>query len=302
MKGPWIVLALLSLVAVVSAGCANTGGDVGEYCEVTITPEKRLYNEEIRINVSMCFERECEPIEEGSEVEIRHYNSTGSKIKEKFETDSKGIVTYTPDMVNYYLVMACGKSILIYANTTCGDGICGGNENRSACPEDCGDCGDGICDTNEDLSCVDCAVCGDGVCSAGEQRSNCLKDCVFCGDGVCDYLENRSSCPDDCASGESDGCCDGESDGKCDPDCKMDEDPDCLPAEEENKTNETVSEPVAVREKDEKESILWIALIVLAIIAAIVSVKEILREKKISQEKKSPQKSQKQGEMQSPSA
>lgn len=240
MKSPYLTATcLLTLIACAGLASALVGGSCPlcsshemKYCNISIT-EPRLYNHEVTINVTEIFKGVATPIEERSDLEIWYYNESGEIEKLKFKTDKTGVIRFTPSMVGYHLIKVCGKAVLVFVNTTCGDAVCGGSENRLNCPTDCGKCGDGVCDSNENLSCRDCAACGDHVCSLGESRNTCLKDCVMCGDGICDYIENRSSCPADCASGRADGCCDAEVDGLCDPDCEMDNgtcaDPDCMP-------------------------------------------------------------------------
>jgi hypothetical protein len=80
-----------------------------------------------------------------------------------------------------------------------------------------------------------------------------LKDCVFCGDTVCDYLENRTSCPEDCVSGAIDGCCDKEADGICDPDCEPILDPDCDAQEAIVIVNETIKKETRIIRKKNNE-------------------------------------------------
>jgi hypothetical protein len=295
MKAQLIVLALFALMATASAiECPFTSGSAtGEHCRLGIEPLERLYGEEMTVQIEYGV-KAFEPVEDAS-VRVEFYDNDANKTLRMFKTDKNGQVIFTPEIVGYHLIrLRKGRTcdtpinVLIYVNTTCGDGVCGGEENRTNCAEDCGDCGDGICDYDENLSCVDCAVCGDGICSAGETRQRCLKDCVFCGDGVCDYLENRTSCEEDCASGESDGCCDGENDGKCDPDCEISEDPDCVIEEE---VVETTVEAV-VKSDEEMITLMWVILAILITVAIIGGIKEYLFEKKLK-EKKSNKKAKK---------
>lgn len=227
-----VLLAFFALLAGASGiSCPLCEGHVVKFCNIEVYPAERMYNQEITVNVTMGFKGVFTPKSE-TEVEVWYYGLTGNITKLYYNTSKNGIVKFKPETVGYYLVKTveyrtCEKSILIYVNTTCGDGICGGGETLTTCLVDCGKCGDGVCSEGEDLGCPDCAVCGDGACTAGEIRTSCLKDCVFCGDDICDYVENRSSCGDDCQSGAPDGYCDGEADGICDPDCKATEDKDC---------------------------------------------------------------------------
>jgi hypothetical protein len=261
------LIVLVALATISTAKCPFTSGEAVEYCIIDIMPQERLYNQELTINVSTGFMREYWPMTENTKLEIWFYNESNEVQIDKFRTDETGIIKYTPTTVGYYLIKTCEKSVLLYVNSTCGDGVCGGGEKRTTCVEDCGDCGDGICDLNEDLNCPDCAVCGDGICSSGEGRGTCLKDCVFCGDGICDYLEDRNSCRDDCESGVADGCCDGEADGICDPECGENEDPDCVP--------EVVYEPVEMdypKVIDEDEDMALLVVVAMMVALALVGV------------------------------
>jgi hypothetical protein len=248
MKTRIAILAIFAFMVIASAGnCPYTSAKSTPHCRLDITPLERLYGQPITLKVSY-GETVFEPVEDAS-LRIEFYDEAGNKTLRMLKTDKDGIAVFTPEVVNYHLmrlvrggVCQTPINLLVYVNTTCGDGICADWENRLNCPEDCAICGDGICDINEDLSCPDCAVCGDGICSAGETRSNCLIDCVVCGDGICDYLEDYGLCPDDCPSGGSDGFCDGEEDGIRDPDCEPQDDPDCMPAAPEPQHQEGVTE------------------------------------------------------------
>jgi hypothetical protein len=103
---------------------------------------------------------------------------------------------------------------------TCGDGICGADEQCcewcTPCEADCGPCcGNGTCDDNMHFappeSCGTCAfdccevTCGDGLCSdVGESCNSCPGDCgaclASCGDGTCrrNLGENCFTCASDC--------------------------------------------------------------------------------------------------------
>lgn len=270
-----LIAFFLLLGGALAIPCPFSSGQVVEYCVVDIAPRERLYNEEMTINVSIGLMRVFEPAE-GIEVEINYYNKSGEISRVKIRTDERGITKFTPEIVGYHLVKTCGKGILVYVNTTCGDGVCGGDEKRNTCAQDCGKCGDGICDSNEDLDCVDCAVCGDKICSGSENRSNCIKDCVSCGDDICDYLEDRVSCSQDCEAGVADGACDGEVDGLCDPDCEEESDPDCFVPVETNDTEEVVEI------SEEEQSVLPYAIIIIVItIAVALSLVEVIRKKSL---------------------
>ncbi len=259
-----MLAGIVLLTAASAVDCPFTGSKAVAYCNVEITPEERFYGGEMTINITVGFMREYEPYEKLVDVEIDYYNKKRNLTVVEFKTDENGIAKFRPEIGGYHLVKACGKSILIYVNTTCGDGYCGGNEGRLKCPKDCGNCGDGICDSDESLECMDCSVCGDHVCSAGETRNNCLKDCMFCGDGICDYMEDRKGCPDDCNSGEVDGVCDREEDEICDPDCSgHKEDIDCAPVQVAS--NDTYAPPPVVSEDWDTTSV---AVVLIALIIA----------------------------------
>jgi len=282
MRGPClIVLSFLMLIGLTGLGHALVGGQCPlcsghevKYCNIEIIPEIRLYNQEIIINITDIFQGVATPIKERSDLEIWFYNSSGEIEKLKFKTDTTGIIRFTPRIIGYYIVKVCNKAVLFYANTTCGDGICAGVENRKTCPKDCGKCGDGICDVNENLTACpkDCAACGDGICSPGETRYNCLKDCVMCGDGICDYVENRASCPADCPSGRVDDYCDGERDGICDPDCTAGKDPECVVTKNVTKTKVTA---VGKGEASDPTPILIGIVVILTIIAVVWVILEV---------------------------
>lgn len=276
MKRSILFLIILMLPAAFCGSCPYCHGGPVKYYNIDIYPETRIFGEEITINATIAYMKEYTPVER-TDVTITYYNSDRELTTVELETGTDGTVDFMPKIVGYHLIKTCGKSMLIYVNTTCGDGICGGIEGRGECPEDCGSCGDGICDTNEDISCYDCSVCGDGICSLGETRSNCLWDCVLCGDGICDYLENRSSCAEDCPSGAADGCCDAEEDGKCDPDCYEDEDPDCRQIVEQNSSVDSAY-LTNVGSKDKPgsgEDAIVLLVVVSAILLAAISISAI---------------------------
>jgi len=91
----------------------------------------------------------------------------------------------------------CLAEGLCYYHHTCGDSLCGPDENCSLCPEDCGPC------------------CGNGVCEPGygENCGNCPEDCVCtqcghtCVDITCTFTacDGRECGPDGC--GGSCGTC-----------------------------------------------------------------------------------------------
>ncbi|MEK6608220.1 MAG: hypothetical protein AABZ30_11200 [Myxococcota bacterium] len=112
---------------------------------------------------------------------------------------------------------------------SCGDGVCTGDEEACACPDDCSGycpaCPDGVCAFTYGESCTTCpddcgtcGTCGDAVCrtSAGE---NCLwcgdcAPCGVCGDGLCNASadEECTGCPEDCGEcvcAASTGCVEG---------------------------------------------------------------------------------------------
>jgi len=277
-----ILIALISIAgflgsayALVGGGCPLCSGHVVEYCNVVITPPELFYKQEVTVNVTMMYMGVASPIDEKTDVEVWFYNESYEVEKLKFKAGKTGIIKFTPRLVTNYLVRVCGKAILVFVNTTCGDGVCGGTETRETCASDCGNCGDGVCDSNEDLQCSDCSVCGDGSCSSGESRFNCIIDCVFCGDTICDYVESRSSCASDCMSGEADGFCDGEADDICDPDCEADKDNDCQV--------EAVVQPsesaVSSRKQEEPNDILPILTVAAALVLALIGLVLLRRRK-----------------------
>lgn len=263
----FLVIALVLVLGGASAiTCPFTSGKVVEVCNVDIQPEKPTYDQDLVLNITKGFLREFSPIEKGSDVEIWFYNTTTNVKKVKFKTDDTGIITFTPEIVGYHLIKVCGKTILIFVNSTCGDGICYGYEGRGECPQDCGFCGDYICDANEDVNCPDCAECGDGICSGGESKEDCVIDCHVCGDKECDEPEDYGSCRLDCPSGGEDGLCDMQADGICDPDCRFEDDIDC------KVVNEEVDYPGSVQEKDDSgfESMFFIPLAIIVVCAVLV--------------------------------
>ncbi len=298
----WAIISfLVSLLIIIGSAnaimCPLCAGHIVKFCNVEIYPKERIYDQELTVNVTMGYLGNFTPIEKGTKVEIWYYGDSDNITKLKFTTDAKGLVKYTPKTVGHYLVKVdryevCEKTLLIYVNTTCGDGICGGSETLATCAKDCGRCGDGTCDASENLSCRDCAVCGDKKCTAGESRSSCLKDCVFCGDGICDYVENRDSCKDDCPSGAADRFCDKESDGLCDPDCDAKNDSDCEVPESVVVIKEN---PIATRKSVSKEdaALQWMLLaviLILVVTAVISSIIEIRKERKANRGTKKSQK------------
>jgi len=84
----------------------------------------------------------------------------------------------------------------------CADGTCGGSENCSTCPDDCG----GPC-------------CGQGGCQSdfGEDKCNCPQDC---GDPCLDLDCGEDGCGGECGtcSGIQDACIEGQC--VCQPDCE----------------------------------------------------------------------------------
>lgn len=114
--------------------------------------------------------------------------------------------------------------------TECGDGSCQQGEpleTAEVCPLDCGTCGDLVCGVNEDeSSCVhDCyPTCGNSVCEEGESEDepgHCPTDCGPCNDGICGYTDFEQGCNEqDCVAGCGDGLCDdAESPFQCPVDC-----------------------------------------------------------------------------------
>lgn len=112
------------------------------------------------------------------------------------------------------------------------DDFCSDEANADACamPEDlCADgwcestCGDLICGVDEDAEtcAVDCAsyepTCGDLMCDIGEDETSCPEDCgqenitsnegeqAVCGDAFCDAGEDASTCAADCGADDSSG-------------------------------------------------------------------------------------------------
>ena len=109
----------------------------------------------------------------------------------------------------------------------CGDGECKGDEDNETCPLDCGSCGDGVCGVNENgpeggLCPQDClAACGNKKCEGGESPETCFVDCGDCGDAFCSYNESPSTCPADCPAACGDKNCEGtESSDNCPVDCQ----------------------------------------------------------------------------------
>lgn len=95
----------------------------------------------------------------------------------------------------------------------CGNGKCGGSEDCSTCPEDCGVCppvcGNAACEAGEscstcEMDCGVCSSCGDGTCDPDEDCSTCSSDCGTCAtcnsDGICDASEDCDSCSTDCGA------------------------------------------------------------------------------------------------------
>ncbi|WP_241758034.1 hypothetical protein [Myxococcus landrumensis] len=72
-----------------------------------------------------------------------------------------------------------------YADPICGDSIChtDDGESPSTCSADCGTCGNNVCGTNENHllcpnDCGSASACGDGACNNGESPATCAVDCV----------------------------------------------------------------------------------------------------------------------------
>ena len=94
----------------------------------------------------------------------------------------------------------------------CGDGQCGGGEDKCNCPGDCtggcaGCCQGTVCKTgNLNSECgKNGAVCA--ACSGGKTCQS--QECTYkCGDGVCGGGEDKCNCPADCTGGCA-GCCTG---------------------------------------------------------------------------------------------
>lgn len=63
---------------------------------------------------------------------------------------------------------------------TCGDRLCGPDEDTASCAADCG------------------SVCGDGACNGAESALDCLVDCGTCGNAECEEGEDTASCCADC--------------------------------------------------------------------------------------------------------
>ena len=113
-------------------------------------------------------------------------------------------------------------------------------ENEITCPEECGCDNDGVCEVmrgESEANCVDCGCDYDSECEfeRGETTQSCPSDCLrptmweVCGDHMCDpYVEDQSSCPEDCDPVPTCG------NGKCEPPtenkyaCPSDCDPDVV--------------------------------------------------------------------------
>ncbi|MFH1444434.1 MAG: DUF4215 domain-containing protein [Candidatus Peregrinibacteria bacterium] len=83
---------------------------------------------------------------------------------------------------------------------TCGDGICGADEDQCNCSADCpaATCGNGLCEEGEANSCPAC-VYQNPPCNAPCQSGTCPNDCPsVCGDGKCEENENAQNCFQDC--------------------------------------------------------------------------------------------------------
>ena len=97
----------------------------------------------------------------------------------------------------------------------CGDGACGGSEDKCSCPADCaggcaGCCQGTVCSAGtlttecgkNGATCTNCLGSGK-VC----QNQQCVSTTPECGDGSCNGSETQCSCPGDC--GLCSGCCSG---------------------------------------------------------------------------------------------
>ncbi len=272
MKKYLALVLLLMLGGASAVDCPFCHGKVVETCNVDIIPDEPIYGQVMKISVTRGMLRDFQP-QVDEEVGIHYYNTSDHVRKVNVTTNEKGIAEYIPNKVGHHLVKACGKTILVYVNTTCGDGLCYGYENRSNCHQDCTECGDWICDPHEGPECPDCAECGDGLCTANEDRVSCPQDCHECGNGICEPRENRGSCPLDCDSGIAEGYCDGEYDDICDPDCDAESDLDCKILEHSQAFAGTIEErgPNPEPGMDWNSPIVYIPILIIAI-AVLISI------------------------------
>lgn len=162
-------------------------------------------------------------------TEVNAWDFLQGKVAQDYSYCKK--IGYDIKTVNYstYCVLPNGTEVevtelmgLSFAETTCGDGVCGIPENYTTCPQDCpsgsydGYC-DGVADGKCDQDCVDrgtpqldpdCPVCGNGICESGkgENYSNCPSDCpkpIVCGNNICDSNETQENCCKDCSCPEN---------------------------------------------------------------------------------------------------
>lgn len=146
-----------------------------------------------------------------------------------FDFKSPVVITLPAEALNATSI----EDLYDFSGGVCGDGICGYDEDETACPEDCGSvCGDGWCDLDEnETNCPeDCGeelVGGDRdehgcIPSAGYSWCNVTQKCIRpweegcnpggcidkCGNGTCEEVvcmavgcpcaESAETCPEDC--------------------------------------------------------------------------------------------------------
>lgn len=74
---------------------------------------------------------------------------------------------------------------------SCGDGVCGSDEDVNNCYEDCGQCGNNFVEGPEQ--------CDDGNTNGGDGcSSTCTIEGPVCGNNICETGEDSNSCPQDC--------------------------------------------------------------------------------------------------------
>ncbi|HMA92307.1 MAG TPA: trypsin-like serine protease, partial [Polyangiaceae bacterium] len=100
-------------------------------------------------------------------------------------------ITYAANAVGAYCAAAAPDAASRATLCPCGNGTCeaGLGENTISCPTDCG------------------ARCGDGICNGEENGSACYEDCGVCGNSQCEPFEAAHlSCCGDCGCPSSYSC------------------------------------------------------------------------------------------------
>lgn len=204
-----VVLAILFLTSV--SAHASITCDANRDCQAVVAPCAKE---------AVCVDKVCEFVflDEGEKCTYGNINGnqTLDYCLEEGVCDDDGLCVsfrdFCPGQGLDCVDLGDGNGDCI--ESSCGDGICSGDETRSNCSQDCeghrARCGDGICERafNEDATkCrIDC-VCGDGVCenAIGEFDGTCPADCrpACNNNGFCDLDEDSEFCASDCSCGDN---------------------------------------------------------------------------------------------------